>query len=161
MQHQWSRDNPFIPVRIEEEEGYIGKKWNKMENTAYKGENMIFWRYLAPRLAEEHALPPHEQIDKDTPRRRSERSEGRGGTGAQPSEKSLSQTLHPGNSKQVHKTTTLPPQQQQTTTNPFTQITIRGDNERHPKKWNQCQRALASCSEWDNLSTPAANDKHM
>ena len=31
------------------------------------------------------------------------------GTGAQPSEKSLSQTLHPGNSKQVHKTTTLPP----------------------------------------------------
>ena len=100
-----------------------------MENTAYKGENMIFWRYLAPRLAEEHALPPHEQIDKDTPRRRSERSEGRGGTGAQPSEKSLSQTLHPGNSKQVHKTTTLPPQQQQTTTNPFAQITTRGDSE--------------------------------
>ena len=150
-----------------------------MENTAYKGENMIFWRYLAPRLAEEHALPPHQQIDKQMPSRRMgqekwEKWRKRGGTKAQTSEKSLSQPSHPcmirrsddrepetvkllprpswrdspptGNSKQAHKTTTLPPQQQQTTTNPFAQVTTRGDNERHPKKWNKCQRALASCS---------------
>jgi hypothetical protein len=34
-----------------------------------------------------------------------------------------------GNSKQAHKTTTIPPHQQQTTTNPFTQITTSGDSE--------------------------------
>ena len=160
MQHQWSRDNPFIPVRIEEEEGYIGNNDMRWKTQRTKGKTWFSedtWRLDWQKSTRFRPTNKY----KDTPRRRSERSERRGGTGAQPSEKSLSQTLHPGNSKQVHKTTTLPPQQQQTTTNPFAQVTTRGDNERHPKKWNQCQRALASCSEWDNLSTPAANDKHM
>ena len=42
--------------------------------------------------------------------------------------------MHPGNRKQVHKTTPLPPQQPQTTTNPLTQATTRADCEKHPKK---------------------------
>ena len=141
IQHHWSRDNPVIPVRIEEEEGYIENTETRWRTQRAKGKSMIFWRYLAhlgPRLAEEHTLPPHQQIGKQMPSRRSERSEGSGGgTKAQTSEKSLSQPSHPcmirrsddrepetvkllprpswrdspptGNSKQAHKTTTIPP----------------------------------------------------
>ena len=34
-----------------------------MEDAKCKRKNVIYWRYLVPRLAEEHALPP-QQIDK-------------------------------------------------------------------------------------------------
>ena len=99
IQHHWSRDNPVIPVRIEEEEGYIENTETRWRTQRAKGKNMIFLRYLAhlgPRLAEEHTLPPHQRIDKQMPSRRSERSEGSGGgTKAQTSEKSLSQPSHP------------------------------------------------------------------
>ena len=143
---------------------------------------MIFWRYLAPSFAEEHTLPPHQQIDKQMPsrRRRSERSEGSGGgTKAQTSEKSLSQPSHPcmirrsddrepekvkllprpswrdspstGNSKQAHKTTTIPPHQQQTTTNPFTQITISGDSEDNRRSEDNVKELLLHALKWTTL----------
>ena len=82
IQHHWSRDNPFIPVRIEEEEDYIenNETWWKAQRA--KGKSVIFWRYFALEwlwVAEKHTLPSHPHIDKQMPSRRSERSEGSGG----------------------------------------------------------------------------------
>ena len=50
-----------------------------MEDTTCKGEERDLLKILGPRLAEKHTLPPHPQIDKQMPSRRSERSEASGG----------------------------------------------------------------------------------
>ena len=42
IQHHWSRDNPVIPVRIEEEEGYIENNEIRWKTQRTKGKSMIF-----------------------------------------------------------------------------------------------------------------------
>jgi hypothetical protein len=41
IQHHWSRDNPFIPVTIEEEEGYIENNEIRWKTQRTKGKTMI------------------------------------------------------------------------------------------------------------------------
>jgi hypothetical protein len=48
IQHHWSRDNPVIPVRIEEEEGYIENTETRWRTQRAKGKNMIFLKILGP-----------------------------------------------------------------------------------------------------------------
>ena len=48
IQHHWSRDNPVIPVRVEEEEGYIENTETRWRTQRAKGKNMIFLKILGP-----------------------------------------------------------------------------------------------------------------